>query len=51
MGNVKDGKDGVRGLDELKNQSRKCEGPDEGSRRDKKPKWKMRRIGTKEGDQ
>ncbi len=35
------------GLDGLKNQSEKCEGPAGGNRRGKEPKSKMRRIGRR----
>ncbi len=37
------------GLDELKNQSGKCEGPAGGDRRVKEPEWEMRRTGAAAG--
>ncbi len=38
-------KDRARGLDRLKNQSEKCEGPGRGARRVKEPEWEMQRTG------
>jgi hypothetical protein len=40
-----DGSFVLGGIDGLKNQSGKCEGPGEGARRVKEPEWKMRRTG------
>jgi hypothetical protein len=37
-------KDRPRGIDRLKNQSGKCEGPARGDRRVKEPEWKMQRT-------
>ncbi len=37
-------KDRAGGLNGLKNQSGKCEGPGGGARRDKKPEWEMRKT-------
>jgi hypothetical protein len=38
-------KDRAGGIDGLKNRSGKCEGPAEGDRQVKEPKWEMRRTG------
>jgi hypothetical protein len=44
-------KDRVGGIDVLKNQSGKCEGPGGGNRRVKEPEWEMPRTGAAGGDQ
>jgi len=42
---VKNVMDRPGGIDGLKNQSGKCEGPGRGARRVKEPEWEMRRTG------